>query len=292
MICCTARNAGVPLTAKDERLLDALLKGPEQPGVLARASLLVGQHAQPGLDVERYMAGLEEDIVTLRLRMPKDASRSWVIGLLNRFLFEERGYRGNQENYYDPRNSLLHSVIDRRLGIPITLSILYLELGWGLGLPLQGVAFPGHFLVKCPMERGMVILDPFHGGVSLSEAGLRDRLQQQGLDLQARPDVQDWLQLADRRAILSRLLRNLKRIYMDGANLADAIQVLSLLLVVEPGAARELRDRGNLYRRMECWGAAVADLEAALATGGLEAEDAEDTRQSLVELRARPRLLH
>ncbi len=283
---------GVPLTAKDERLLEALLKGPEQPGVLARASLLVGQHAQPGLDVERYMAGLEEDIVTLRLRMPKDASRTWVIALLNRFLFEERGYRGNQDNYYDPRNSLLHSVMDRRLGIPITLSILYLELGWGLGLPLQGVAFPGHFLVKCPMERGMVILDPFHGGVSLSEAGLRDRLQQQGLDLQARPDVQDWLQLADRRAILSRLLRNLKRIYVDSANLADAIQVLNLLLVVEPGAARELRDRGNLFRRMECWGAAVSDLEAALASGGLETEDAEEARQALVELRARPRLLH
>ena len=100
------------------------------------------------------------------------------------------------------------------------------------------------------------------------------------------------LQPAGRAAILARLLRNLKRIYLDTTSLADAIRVIDLLLVVEPGAARERRERGNLYRRMECWGAAVADLEAALASGQLAADDAEETRQSLVELRARPRLLH
>ncbi len=280
------------MSENEAQKLEALIKGPDQPGTLAHAALLIGQHAAPDLDIAPYLAGIAEDLGRLRQRVPKDASRTWRIGLLNRFLFEEQGYRGNQEQYYDPRNSLLHAVMDRRLGIPITLSILYLEFAWGLGLPMQGIAFPGHFLVKCPMERGMVILDPFHAGVSLSEAGLRERLVQQGIDLVGQPDVQDWLQQADRSAILTRLLRNLKRIYLDSANLAEAIRVLDLLLVLDPAAAAEQRERGNLYRRMECWGAAVADLEAALASGQLAGEDAEDTRQSLVELRARPRLLH
>ncbi|MDE3012302.1 MAG: transglutaminase family protein [Pseudomonadota bacterium] len=276
----------------DEMLLREALADARTVGPLARAALVVARHADPALDVERYAALIEGDSATLRQQVPADASRATLIARLNHFLFEERGYRGNHEHYYDPRNSLLNAVIDRRLGIPITLCILYLEIGRGLGLPLEGVAFPGHFLVKCPMDRGMVILDPFNGGVSLSEQGLRERLEQQELNLHERPEVQDWLRPADRRAIVARLLRNLKRIYADGGQISDAIKVLSLLVVADPGSARDLRERGNLFRRMECWGAAVSDLESALALGGLGADEAEETRQVLVELRARPRLLH
>lgn len=280
------------MTKTDEDLLRALLAGPDAPGSLARAALVVARHADPALDVEGYASRLDADAQTLLQRVPADATRAARITRLNHFLFEERGFRGNHEHYYDPRNNMLNQVIDRRLGIPITLSILYLELGRALGLPLEGVAFPGHFLVKCPMDRGMVVLDPFHGGASLSEHDLRERLAQQELTAREPGEIQDWLRPADRRAIVVRLLRNLKRIYVDGGQITEAIHVLGLLLVAEPGSARDLRDRGSLFRRMECWGAAVSDLEHALASGGLGADEAEETRQMLVELRARPRLLH
>lgn len=285
-------NQGTGLTKTDEELLRELLAGPERPGALARAALVIARHLSPALDLEHYAARLEDDGRQLRLRTPGDASRAALITRLNHFLFEDRGYRGNHEQFYDPRNSLLNEVMDRRLGIPITLSILYLELGRELGLPLEGVAFPGHFLVKCPMDRGMVILDPFNGGVSLSEADLRERLEQQDIGVGEAADVQDWLRIADRRATVARLLRNLKRIYVESGQFSEAIRVIGLLLVAEPSSARDLRDRGNLFRRMECWGAALSDLEQALAMGGLGAEDAEDARQVLFELRARPRLLH
>jgi hypothetical protein len=170
--------------------------------------------------------------------------------------------------------------------------VIYLELGWRLGLPLEGIAFPGHFLVKCPLERGVVVLDPFHAGISLSEDVLRERLSQQGVTIRPDQDLQDWLQAANKRAILSRLLRNLKKIYSDRGQLAEAIWVLDFLLIIEPGVARDLQERGNLYRRLECWGAAVSDLEAALACGALEMHEAEQAHQALVELRSRPRLLH
>jgi regulator of sirC expression with transglutaminase-like and TPR domain len=280
------------LTATEEGLLKGLLSGPEEPGALARAALVAARHADAKLDVDHYMAILDSDAQVLVARVPRDATRTAAIAQLNQFLFEERGFRGNQETYYDVRNSLLNHVIDRRLGIPITLSIVYLELGWRLGLPLEGVAFPGHFLVKCPLDRGMLVLDPFNGGVSLSEQALRERLEQQELGNQAREHIHDWLQPADRRAILARLMRNLKRIYLDNGQIAEAIYAMNLLLVAEPGAVRELRERGNLFRRLECWGAAVADLEAALASGALTPDDAENTRQALLELRSRPRLLH
>ena len=280
------------MAKSDEVLLRELLTGPDRPGALARAALVVARHFSPGLDIDHYMAGLDEYARQLRLRTPADASRAALITRLNHFLFEDRGFRGNHEHYHDPRNSLLNEVMDRRLGIPITLSILYLELGRELGLPLEGISFPGHFLVKCPMDRGMVILDPFNGGVSLSEQDLRDRLEQQELGAHDGADVQDWLRLADRRATVARLLRNLKRIHVEAGQISEAIQVIGLLLVADPASARDLRERGNLFRRMECWGAAVSDLEQALAIGGLGAEEAEDTRQVLVELRARPRLLH
>jgi len=280
------------LTVKEEQLFEACLGELDSPGALARAALLIARRAEPQIQIDHYLDQLDTYAARILARKPEDAPRSWVISQLNHFLFEESGFRGNQDDYYDPNNSLLSQVMDRRLGIPITLSVIYLELGWRLGLPLEGIAFPGHFLVKCPLERGVVVLDPFHAGISLSEDVLRERLSQQGVTIRPDQDLQDWLQAANKRAILSRLLRNLKKIYSDRGQLAEAIWVLDFLLIIEPGVARDLQERGNLYRRLECWGAAVSDLEAALACGALEMHEAEQAHQALVELRSRPRLLH
>jgi regulator of sirC expression with transglutaminase-like and TPR domain len=280
------------LTISDAQLFEACLGELDSLGALARAALIVSRLTHSQISIQHYLDQLDQDAATIRARKPDDASRAWVISQLNHFLFEERGFRGNQEDYYDPRNSLLSEVIDRRIGIPISLSIVYLELGWRLGLPLEGIAFPGHFLVKCQMERGVVVLDPFHAGISLSEDVLRERLVQQGVTVRPDEEIKDWLQPAPKRAIISRLLRNLKKIYSDSGQLAEAIRVLDFLVMVDPGVGRDLQDRGNLYRRLECWGAAVSDLEAAIASGGLEMHEAEQAHQALLELRSRPRLLH
>lgn len=280
------------MTISDAQLFEACLGELDSLGALARAALIVSRLTHSQISIQHYLDQLDQDAATIRARKPDDASRAWVISQLNHFLFEERGFRGNQEDYYDPRNSLLSEVIDRRIGIPISLSIVYLELGWRLGLPLEGIAFPGHFLVKCQMERGVVVLDPFHAGISLSEDVLRERLVQQGVTVRPDEEIKDWLQPAPKRAIISRLLRNLKKIYSDSGQLAEAIRVLDFLVMVDPGVGRDLQDRGNLYRRLECWGAAVSDLEAAIASGGLEMHEAEQAHQALLELRSRPRLLH
>jgi regulator of sirC expression with transglutaminase-like and TPR domain len=276
----------------DAQRFEACLGDLESPGALARAALLIAKQANTQLNIDQYLSQLDADAATIMARKPEDAPRSWIISQLNYFLFEERGYRGNQEDYYNPLNSLLNEVMDRRLGIPITLSIVYMELGRRLGLPLEGIAFPGHFLVKCPMDRGVVVLDPFHAGISLSEDDLRERLVQQGVTIRPDQDIKEWLQAASQRAIISRLLRNLKKIYSDTGQLAEAIRILDFLLIVDPGVGRDLQERGNLYRRLECWGAAVSDLEAALASHELEMHEAEQAHQALVELRSRPRLLH
>jgi regulator of sirC expression with transglutaminase-like and TPR domain len=115
---------------------------------------------------------------------------------------------------------------------------------------------------------------------------------QQGVTVRADQDIKEWLQPAPKRAIISRLLRNLKKIYSDSGQLAEAIRMLDFLLIVDPGVGRDLQERGNLYRRLECWGAAVSDLEAALVSVGLEVHELEQVHQALVELRSRPRLLH
>ena len=133
------------MTGNDERLLEACLGEADEPGVLARAALIAACHAHPDLNIERYLAQLDQDAAQILARKPADAPRTWVINQLNHFLFEERGFRGNQEDYYDPRNSLLNQVIDRRMGIPITLCICISNWGGVLVCPLKASHSRGIF---------------------------------------------------------------------------------------------------------------------------------------------------
>ena len=144
---------------------------------LAKACLQIAQDAYPGLDVDGYVGELERFAKRLRARFAQDASPEDRIIALNEFLFDDLGFGGNTDNYYDPRNSYLNEVIDRRTGIPITLSVLYMEIGRRIGLPFEGVSFPGHFLVRLPLRGGTLVLDPFSGGVPQPEAELRERLK-------------------------------------------------------------------------------------------------------------------
>ncbi len=251
---------------------------------LAEAALLIAKTAYHDLDVERYLARINELARGLRARVPEDAQPDDLIVALNRFLFEEEGFAPNLEDYYDPRNSFLNDVLERRVGIPISLSVLYMVVGWRAGLPLQGVSFPGHFLVKCTLEQGMVILDPYCGGISLSLQELQQRLREARGGEVSRAIVAGLLVSASKKDILARMLRNLKAIYLERQQHARALPVIDWLLALRPGEAVEMRDRGLTYLKLECFRAALEDLEHYLEMTPA-APDLDEIRGCVLELR-------
>ena len=259
---------------------------------LAHGCLMIAEDAYPGLAVERYLGDIERLALRLRSRMPQGVGAEDRVAALNEFLYEELGFRGNADDYYDPRNSYLNEVLDRRTGIPITLAVLYMVLGRRAGLPLEGVSFPGHFLVRLRLRTGVLVLDPFAGGMPQSEADLRSRLQRvippgvAGDVPVSELPLDQFLEAATHRQILARVLRNLKAIYHDTDQPERLLAVLNRMLLVTPDAAAELRDRGIVYQRLECYRAALKDL-----TGYLEREpqaaDVDEVRARLMEVSAR-----
>jgi regulator of sirC expression with transglutaminase-like and TPR domain len=268
------------LMARDEAEID-----------LARACLMIAQDAYPGLDVEGYLGEIERLAARLRGRLAQVRDAEERVVELNHFLFGELGYSGNADDYYDPRNSYLNEVLDRRTGIPLTLSVLYLEVGRRIGLALEGVSFPGHFLVRLPLRGAMLVLDPFSGGEPQSEADLRARLRRvipEGatgpVPVQELP-LDQFLEPAGKRQILARLLRNLKGIYREADKPERLLEVLNRMLMVAPEAHGELRERGLVYQRLECYRAALKDL-SDYSTLEPDAADVEEVRAKVLELSA------
>ena len=266
-----------------------LLSGGDDRIELARACLLIAEDAYPGLDVDGYVGEVERLALRLRTRLARDAGAEDKIVSLNEFLFDELGFSGNADHYYDPRNSYLNEVIDRRTGIPITLSVLYMELGRKIGLPLEGVSFPGHFLVRVRMRGGMLVLDPFSGGDPQGEDELRARLERVvpreatgGLPVRDLP-LDQFLEPASNRQILARLLRNLKGIYRQAEQPERMLDVLNRALIVTPDSASDLRDRGVVYQQLQCYRAALQDLRDYVAREP-EAMDADEMRVKVIEL--------
>ena len=253
---------------------------------LAEACLLIAQDQYPELDIAACVAKLDAMAATVRGRLAADALAEQKVAALNWHLFGELRFCGNADAYYDPRNSYLNEVLERRTGIPITLAIVYLEVGRRLGLQLQGVSFPGHFLVKLRLKQGSLVLDPFAGGEPCSETGLRARLGQAlPADRQAKPELDRYLEPATPREIVARVLRNLKGIYLKNAKLERALAVMHRMLLVVPESAEELRDRGLVHAELECFRPALADLQSYLRRRP-DAPDASDIHAKVVELRA------
>jgi len=258
---------------------------------LAQACLMIAQDAYPELEVERYLGEIERMALRLRARMPQSTAAEERINALNEFLFDDLGYRGNADDYYDPRNSYLNDVIDRKTGIPITLAVVYMEVGRRVGLPLEGVSFPGHFLVRVQVRGGVLVLDPFAGGLPQSEADLRARLKRvipEGVAADvpvAELPLDQFLEAASKRQILARVLRNLKGIYREIDRPERMLEVLNRMLVLSPEATGELRDRGYLYQRLECWQPALKDLTEYLQREP-DAPDLDDVRVRMMELRS------
>lgn len=257
---------------------------------LAPAALLIARIEYPRLDVEAYLAKLDamgelaRQAVQRRLERTADTSRLACIKAVNEYLFEELHFVGNREKYEDPRNSCLNEVLDRRTGIPITLCVVYMEVARRAGLHIDGVNFPGHFLVRCPEvgSRGSsgLIIDPFHGGALLSEHDCRLLLQRQvGSEVAFSKSL---LAPTTRLQILVRMLINLKRIYVHMRSFPQARDVTELLLAMTPSALSELRDRGLLAYHLNDVTGALRDLQTYLklsSLGELDKESREEQEQ-------------
>ncbi len=200
-------------------------------------------------------------------------------------------FRGNIDEYYDPRNSYLNDVLERRTGIPITLCVLYIEIGRRVGLPIEGVSFPGHFLVRVEVRGAMFVLDPFTGGTPQSETDLRERLQRvipEGVAADvpvAELPLDQFLEPASNRQILTRVLRNLKGDLSARRPAGGAARRSEPHARARAGLGCRARDRGFVYQRLECWQPALKDLTEYLEREP-DAADLDEVRMRMMELRA------
>jgi regulator of sirC expression with transglutaminase-like and TPR domain len=255
------------LQARASQVAADLLHVLNAPGeAIVPAALAIARVEYPALDVEPYLQRIERmgEAAAARLHRRGESRVDARIATLNAYLYEELGFSGNRDRYDDPRNSFLNEVLDRRTGIPISLAIVYIEIGRRAGLQVEGVNFPGHFLVRAPAEPGTedFIVDPFHSGALLSEVDCRQLLRQHlGDEAAFDPTL---LATATRQQIVVRMLMNLKRLYVRMRSFPQARFIADLLLAVDPSALSELRDRGLLAYHMEDFAAALRDLEAYL----------------------------
>lgn len=252
-----------------------------EPIPLARGALLIAQEEYPTLDVDQCLARIDDLAREAAPTVKAGADTVQKIQLLSEFLFAQKGFDGNRDQFGDPRNSFLNEVIERRLGIPITLSVLYIEVGRQLGLNLFGVSFPAHFLVKAVDERGELIVDPFNAGVILGLDEIRARLTQiYGQPVEINPEM---LRAVGAREILTRMLRNLKNIYAAASDWNRALSTLDRILLLEPRAVVELLERGGVYERLECFGPALEDFRRFLALAP-DHPGADAAREAMVRL--------
>lgn len=286
-------SSTIPDSESLARLKELLLQNDALENRLAESALLIAQAGNPDIDVSAYLRQIDDWANYVRSRFdPQSADAAERIEHLNRFLFDELGFAGNGDEYFDPRNSFLSSVMDRRRGIPITLSILYIEIGRRLGLPLQGVSFPGHFLVILPVSHGAVVLDPYTEGASLELSDLEHLLSQADPDRHwESAQIRRLLEPADLRDILVRMLRNLKAVYWRAKDPVNGVWVQDLLLGIDPDLAEERRDRGILREQMGHFSAALQDFSDYLRDVP-DALDAELIRARMVDLNNRKIQLH
>jgi regulator of sirC expression with transglutaminase-like and TPR domain len=248
---------------------------------LIRASLVIARTEYPKLEIEEYVGRVE----SLARRVAAEASDFDRVALasLNRILFQELKLRGNREDYYDPRNSFLNDVLDRGLGIPITLSILYMEVARRVGFPLSGVGMPGHFLLKHYGHDGQeTLIDCFNSGDILSRQDCQSRLDEiYSGEMTLRPE---FLHPISRRQILTRMLNNLKTVYLSTRNFRKALPIADLILVIHPRSAEDVKQRALLRYSMGMHGIAVEDLDEYLKLSP-DASDAAEVKQMSVSIR-------
>jgi regulator of sirC expression with transglutaminase-like and TPR domain len=255
---------------------------PDDQISLAKANLFFSQTQYPELDPDIYLNKLDAIASVLQEKLPDNSYPLKIIQTINQYLFEELRFTGNSRDYYDPRNSYLNEVLDRKLGIPISLSILYLEIAQRLSFPMVGIGMPGHFLIRPNFEDAGIFVDAFNQGEILFPEDCETRLQQvyqQSVKLDPA-----FLEPISNRQILVRMLTNLKIIYINNHLYDKALQVINALLILMPDSEMELRDRGLLYYQMGDGEHAIVDLETYLKLSP-NAQDAPAIYQLLEQIR-------
>jgi regulator of sirC expression with transglutaminase-like and TPR domain len=228
--------------------LEEILRRPERDFELGRAALYIAQEEYPQLPVERYILRLDTLAEAVKDRLNNETAPPVVLGELIDTLFVREELRGNKESFHDPRNSFINDVLDRHLGAPITLSIILLEVGWRLDLPLEGVSFPGHFLVRYRGVAEHLLIDPFDEGRIRFESEAQEVLDQEyGGMVRMQPA---FLRAASKLDIIRRLLLNLKGLYVNVKDDERALWAVERLMLVKPASPGEQRDRGMLLLRL------------------------------------------
>jgi regulator of sirC expression with transglutaminase-like and TPR domain len=248
---------------------------------LARAALYIAQEEYPSIDPEEYLNVLDTMAGELQERLPSERYPMRVIQTINQYIYGDLGFSGNKENYYDPRNSFLNDVIERRLGIPISLAVVYLELARRIDFPMVGIGMPGHFLIRPDIPNMEIFVDAFNDGEILFLQDCQEKLSQiyqQPVTLQP-----EFLPKVTTSQILVRMLSNLKYIYLKQQELEKALAAVERILLVFPDTILELRDRGLIFYQLGQFSQAVNDLEAYLIKAP-EAEDLPAIRRLLMQM--------
>ena len=253
---------------------------------LLEAAIAVAHHDFPRLDTQAILAEIDTLGARLNQRIARDAAPMQRLRLLNRFFFQELGFSGNVNDYYDPRNSYVHCVLETRRGIPITLALVYVELATQIGLKACGISFPGHFLAKVHMPQGEIVIDPFTGQ-SMSRDALDALLvpyrRRTGKTGGSEPLLRDFLQAAAPREVIARMLRNLKEIFRGSQDAARLLGIAERLVILLPDAWEERRDRGLVHAALGARFPAMADLAGYLEHAP-DAPDRPAIRKRLAEL--------
>jgi regulator of sirC expression with transglutaminase-like and TPR domain len=256
---------------------------------LAKAALLIAKIAYPRLDEQQYTGRLEQMGDLLKSRTETFGTPEAILGEFNRLLFENEGFRGNREAYYDPDNSFLNKVMDRKLGIPISLAVVCIEVGRRSGMDIRGISLPGHFIIGYFHQEKTYYLDPFNRGILLEENDCRNEMMiRYGNRISFSPK---YLQSVGPRRILTRMLRNLKAIYLNLGHDIHAFEMIHWILTLDPGSPDELLERGYLYERMGNPDGAVKDL-TRWAEQFPESANTEKIWKKIKQLRHQPSRLH
>ncbi len=256
---------------------------------LGRAALVIAQMEYPDLEVEPYLKRMDRLATVIKDLVGDEDSVFRLLACINIVLFKQEGFQGNRSNYYDPKNSFLNDLIDRKMGIPITLSVLYQEVARRAGLTLHGVGFPGHFLLKHIDHEEEIIIDPFNGGEVRSDAELQSLLD----EIYPGKAVLkfEFLSPVSKRQILKRMLINLRGIYLHQGDFLRCLSVEERLVILEPNPVREYRDRGLLHLRLKNFPQALEDLETYLRLAS-DAKDVDEIREQVSSLKKRVTQLH
>ena len=277
------RQAFISLIAGDDASID-----------LARAALLIAAEEYPALDIDQYIARLAELAEKVRLRL--ETQQQWssnppatkseylvVLSAMNALLFEQERFRGNRIDYYNPQNSFLNRVLERRLGIPLTLSLIYMEVGKRLGLHIDGIGMPFHFMVRCSFAGDEPLyIDPYEKGRFFNEAACRQRLSR--IFKNEKDFDPSWLEPLGARQILVRMLINLKHTYIHRKDFGRALMASDRILLLNPTLAIELRDRGVVNFHLKHYSRAIHDLGTYIELAP-EADDIEEIRQQIKVIR-------